>query len=104
MSAKAFVTPEQYLEIERKAEVKSEYLDGVMYAMPGSSYLHAVIIGNFTNALNIALRGRNCTVTPNNVRLKVSPRGLYAYPDIMVVCGKPSFSDDHLDMIDNPQV
>lgn len=31
------LTPEQYLEIERTAEYKSEYLDGQMYAMAGAS-------------------------------------------------------------------
>jgi hypothetical protein len=30
---KTFLTPEQYLEIERKAEYKSEYLNGEMFAI-----------------------------------------------------------------------
>ena len=33
---KAFLTPEQYLEIERKAEFKSEYFQGEMFAMAGA--------------------------------------------------------------------
>ena len=32
---KTFLTPEQYLEIERKAEFKSEYYNGEMFAMAG---------------------------------------------------------------------
>ena len=39
---KTFLTPEQYLEIERKAEYKSEYYRGEMFAMAGASYLGIV--------------------------------------------------------------
>ncbi len=37
-----FLTPEQYLEIERKAEFKSEYVDGQMFAMAGASFRHNI--------------------------------------------------------------
>ena len=33
---KTFLTPEQYLEIERKAEYKSEYYEGEMFVMAGA--------------------------------------------------------------------
>jgi len=36
-------TPEEYLELERAAEFKSEYLDGQIYAMSGGSLAHAAI-------------------------------------------------------------
>ena len=35
--SKLYLTPEQYLEIERKAEFKSEYYQGEMFAMSGAS-------------------------------------------------------------------
>ena len=34
---KTFLTPEEYLEIERLADYKSEYYQGEMFAMAGSS-------------------------------------------------------------------
>ena len=34
--SKTFLTPEQYLEIERAAEFKSEYYGGEMFAMGGA--------------------------------------------------------------------
>lgn len=37
---KSFLTPEQYLEIERKAEFKSEYYNGEMFAMSGAREAH----------------------------------------------------------------
>ena len=38
------LTPEQYLEIERAAEFKSEYYCGTMYAMAGGTYVRNLII------------------------------------------------------------
>lgn len=98
----ALITPEQYLEIERQAEYKSEYYQGVIYAMAGGTFTHGVIIGNLTSALVQTLRKRNCVVCPVDVRLRVTPTGLYTYPDIMVVCGEPSYCDDRKDMVTNP--
>ena len=38
--SKTYLTPEQYLEIERKAEFKSEYYQGEMFAMSGACLLY----------------------------------------------------------------
>lgn len=97
------MTPEEYLEAERKAEFKSEYWGGELYAMAGGSYPHGVIIGNLCSELRQALKGTSCIVTPTEVRLRVSG-GLYTYPDLMVVCGEPSFADDQKDTLLNPKV
>ena len=34
------LTPEEYLEIERRAEYKSEYFDGEIFAMAGAKRRH----------------------------------------------------------------
>jgi Uma2 family endonuclease len=47
---------------------------------------------------------RPCQVYSTDLRTKVSPTGLYTYPDIVVVCGEPEFEDDHLDTLINPQL
>ena len=96
------ITPEQYLEIDRAAEFKSEYYDGHMYAMAGDTYVHAIIIANTAAGLLHAARRCNCTVTPTVVRLRVSYAGLYTFPDIMVVCGQTKFADDEKDTVLNP--
>ena len=41
-----FLTPEEYLRIERASPIKHEYYDGTMYAMPGVSYEHWLIVNN----------------------------------------------------------
>src|SRR6266446_3748000 len=96
------LTPEQYLEIERAAEFRSEYYNGQMYAMSGGSYRHAVIIANFIQRLANVLERLPCTVVSNDLRMRVSPAGLYSYPDIIVVCGPPKLSDAHNDTLENP--
>src|SRR5258707_5743024 len=96
------LTPEEYLEIERRAEFRNEYYNGQMYAMSGGSLRHAIIIANLIQRLANALEGRPCTVVSNDLRLRVSPEGLYAYPDLIVVCGPPKLADAHNDTLEKP--
>ncbi|HTD44055.1 MAG TPA: Uma2 family endonuclease [Bryobacteraceae bacterium] len=95
------LTEEEYLKIERAAAFKSEYYDGRMYAMSGGSYPHGQIIPNLAAELRQALRGKGCSVTTSEVRIRVSPRGFYTYPDIAVVSGPPKFADDQADTLLN---
>jgi Uma2 family endonuclease len=96
---KPLLTPEQYLEIERAAESKSEYFHGRMFAMSGGSLNHARLVRNLIVSLDTQLRGRRCEVAASDLRLRVSPDGLYTYPDIVVFCGPPQFADDRTDTI-----
>src|SRR5258707_36170 len=99
----ARLTPEQYLEIERAAsEVRSEYYRGRMSAMAGASYKHVLITGNLSRGLGKALKKSQCAVGANDLRMRVSPEGLYTYPDVVVVCGEPKFADDWTDTLLNP--
>ena len=99
-----FLTPEQYLEIERRAEQKSEYYNGEMFAMAGAGRWHVLIVTNLVSALSQRLRKRPCEVYSTDMRLKVSPSGLYTYPDVVVVCGGPQFADDRQDTLLNPSL
>jgi Uma2 family endonuclease len=96
------LTPEEYLALERKATIKSEYLGGHIYAMAGASREHNLITVNIASGLFVRLREQPCEVYANDMRLKIGPTGLYTYPDVAVVCGKPRFEDTHLDTLLNP--
>ena len=100
--SKTFLTPEQYLEIERKAEYKSQYYNGEMFAMAGARSPHNLITTNVTRELSQQLRPRPCLVYSSDQRVLVAPTGLYTYPDIVVVCGEPRFLDGQLDTLLNP--
>jgi Uma2 family endonuclease len=98
------LTPADYLARERRAEHKSEYLDGQVYAMVGASRSHNRIVINLARELSTQLRGRACEVFISDMRVKVSPTGLYTYPDVAVVCGQPEFEDQELDTLLNPKL
>jgi Uma2 family endonuclease len=97
------LTEEQYLAIERAAEFKSEFLDGVMYAMSGGSMRHSYLAVNLIAELSAMLRGGECQIFNSDLRVRVSPR-MYAYPDVSVVCGKPLLADGHQDVLLNPVI
>jgi len=98
------VTEEQYLAIDRAAEMRSEFLDGEMIAMSGGSIRHARLGGNIYFEFHSALRGSNCQPFGSDFRVRVSPGRMYAYPDVLVVCGKPLLADDRQDILLNPAV
>ena len=101
---KPFLTPQEYLSRERRAETKSEYLRGEMFAMSGASREHNLIATNVSAELQQQLRERPCEVYQADMRVKVSPTGLYTYPDVTVACGEPQFEDAEVDTLLNPTV
>jgi len=98
------ITEEEYLAIDRAAEVRSEFLDGEMWAMSGGSMQHSRLAMNISAELYNALRGSNCEVFTSDLRVRVMPRRMYAYPDVTVVCGTPQLADDRQDILVNPAV
>src|SRR5882672_10426527 len=99
-----FLTPEQYLEIERRAEYKSEYYRGEMFAMAGAQVAHNSIVANIIASLHPQVRSGPCQVFPSDMRVKVADTGLYTYPDAIVVCGEAKFADGNFDVLLNPVV
>jgi len=65
----AHLTVEQYLEIERAAEFRSEYIDGQVYAMAGGGLNQALIAMAVVARLDEQLRGRPCAVAGSDLRL-----------------------------------
>jgi Uma2 family endonuclease len=94
--------PEEYLALERKAEAKSEYLDGEIFAISGVSREHNLITGAVYRAISSRLEGRPCETFVADMRVKVSPTGLYTYPDVAAVCGEPRFEDAEVDTLLSP--
>ena len=99
---KVRLTPEEYLRLERAAQTKSEYFDGEMISMPGSSYEHNVIVMNLLLTLGNQVSDRTAQIYPPDMRVKVSSTGLYTYPDVVVVCGDSRFEDQDVDTLLNP--
>ena len=99
---KPYLSPEDYLALERRAEWKSEYFDGEMIAMPRVNEAHCLIVVNTASELGRQLKKRPCKAYANDMRVKVSPTGLFTYPDVIVVCGQAQFDDSQRDTLLNP--
>ena len=99
---KTLLTPEQYLEIERKAEFKSEYYQGEMFAVAGAKQAHNLIVLNLGAEIRQQLRKRPCRAFVNDMRVCVSATGMYTYPDLTALCGEPQFLDETQDTLLNP--
>jgi Uma2 family endonuclease len=99
---KTNLTPEEYLEFERKSETKHEYFEGEIFAMSGAKRNHNVIAWNIGGELRQKLKGKDCEAYPADMRVFVPETGLYTYPDLVVVCGEPQFQDDVFDTLLNP--
>ncbi len=82
------ISPEEYLESERLAEVRHEYVDGHVYAMVGASDDHNRIAGNIFAELLEKLRGHRCEAFINDMKVKIPPTfaDVYYYPDVLVAC------------------
>jgi Uma2 family endonuclease len=96
------LTPQEYLEIERKAEYKNEYYNGEMFAMAGASRQHVRLTRELILSLGSQLRGGPCELFTGDMRVRVAGAPVYCYPDISIVCGEPRFEDHELDTLLNP--
>jgi Uma2 family endonuclease len=103
------LTPEQYLELDRASEFRSEYYKGRMYpvgnapsAMARGTYRHSKLTHRMSRALGNALQGSSCEVSGSDIRVCTAPDGLYTYPDLVVVCREPRFADGRTDTLLNP--
>ncbi len=101
---KPFVTEEQYLEIEERSERRSEYFRGEIFPMEATTVPHATIHSNLGSALLRELAGSGCRLFFGQLRVRVSRTGLYTYPDLVIVCGKPELSEKDPNSVTNPKV
>ena len=84
-----FVPLEDYLAGEREVEIRSEYVDGLVYAMAGASETHNTIAMSFASAIDNALKD-GCRVWQSDMKVVVKNKGqrFAYYPDIMAACGE----------------
>jgi Uma2 family endonuclease len=110
MSAQShhYLTPQEYLEIEEKADYKSEYFEGQMWPLGGEPYgmaggrpEHNLISVNCIVELSSALKGK-CLVFNSDQRVRAGTEGLYTYADCVVVCGKPVYAEKYT--LTNPRI
>jgi Uma2 family endonuclease len=72
-----------------------------MYAMAGAKEGHNSIVWNATLEIGQHIRSRSCKGYSADMRVKVGDT-LYAYPDVVVVCGEAQFLENRRDTLLNP--
>lgn len=83
---------DEYLAGERDVETRSEYVNGLVYAMAGASRTHNTIATTFSALIETHLRD-GCQVWQSDMKVTIQNKGQYFayYPDIMADC------DDNVD-------
>ncbi|MGL6097824.1 MAG: Uma2 family endonuclease, partial [Fimbriiglobus sp.] len=96
------LTAAEYLAIEEKAEFKSEFYNGEMFAMAGAGWDHNQAKDNLIVELGVRLRGGPCRTISSDQRVLIESTGFYTYPDIVILCGPPEFATPKRDTLVNP--
>ncbi len=102
-----YLTEEEYLIQELKAEFKSEYYKGKVVAMAGAQDEHNIIVSNLIRVLGNCVIEKNCIVYPSDMLLKLKHCDIFVYPDVMVACEKRQVerkAKNGLDALLNPTV
>lgn len=106
-------TVAEYLEMERAAFERSEYINGEIFAMAGESNRHGIVSVNLTSEIHRQLKGTDCQLRAKDTKIasnilpekkQYSMKGMFSYPDLVVICGEPEYHDEHKDVILNPKV
>jgi Uma2 family endonuclease len=103
-------TVDEYLAIDRASDERYVYLDGVIFMMAGESPAHADISMNLSGVLYNQLLDSPCRARAKDTKVRSGPtpmpgnsvKGLFSYPDIVLICGEPEYHDSYRDVVINP--
>ena len=103
----------EYLEIDRASAERYAYFDGEISLMAGESIRHGDISVNLIREISFELKGTDCRVLAKDTKTKSggfavkfgqSRKGMFSYPDLVIICDDPQFQDEHRDIVLNPKV
>ncbi|MCY7346467.1 MAG: Uma2 family endonuclease [Pyrinomonadaceae bacterium] len=92
---------EEYQKLERRSASKNEFFDGKVLAKSASNRANNLIATNITIAVGSRLQGQKCEIYVNDMRVQLNAKHI-SYPDVVIVSGVPSFSDNGYDTLLNP--
>jgi len=99
---KTYYTPEEYLELENKSEIKHEYLNTEIITMTGGTTNHNKLALKIAAKLLAILEEQGYEIYIGDVKLWIEAYNRYTYPDVMVVKGKVSYQGNTQSVITNP--
>ena len=97
-----WISPEEYLEEEKWAPIRREYVDGRVYVRPDVTVDHNRITGNLACELKFRLRDETSEVFICSFKVRIpEPTNVYYYPDVLITgndseiaeyyCERPSY-------------
>lgn len=95
---------EEYLKFEREAEERHEFIDGKIIKMAGESLAHSQISFSLSGIFYNQLLNKSCQGLSPNMKVRTTTKSLFAYPDLVIVCGAPKFHDVKKDVLINPKI
>ena len=102
LPAPSALGPADYLALEREGEQRHELVEGERVALAGASLNHVRIVGNVFASLRRQLETGDCEAFGGDLKVHVPATGLFAYPDLSVVCGPIETYDRLRDVVLNP--
>lgn len=111
LKTKPSFTFAEYLEIDRATEERYEYIDGEIFLMAGESGAHGDISMNLAGIFYAQLKKSKCrgrlkdtkVLSGAEAKKDFLTKGMFSYPDLVIICGEPQYHDKHADVITNPQ-
>ena len=91
-----YISEPDYLEGEKLAAERHEYVDGQTYLMAGSSKRHNRIAGNCYRAFMMA-NDERCTAFIGDIKVRVKGSKAYYYPDVVVGCAEDESDEYYLE-------
>lgn len=89
------ISAEEYLQLERTAELRNEYVHGEIYPMPGEKKKANLLANTLLMLLWPLLKKQHQAAFTQSVKVVVEEYGIYRYPDL-VVSPKTDNADPYL--------
>jgi Uma2 family endonuclease len=95
---------EEYLKRDADLdEGRYEYLDGQVWLLAGATPDHNLVKDNIRSELHPKISPLGCRSFTSDQRVKVSETK-YVYPDVVVLCGEPEYTDESPPSLVNPEL
>ncbi|MDX1965338.1 MAG: Uma2 family endonuclease [Pirellulales bacterium] len=99
--AKESITITEFLDQEQHSQVRHQFYRGEVFAMAGATENHNQIAANLGGLLHAQFKGRPCRFFPSDMMVEC-PSGLWTYPDLVVFCSDPQYTDSRKLVLQNP--
>jgi len=97
--AERLFTVEEWLEFEKRSEIRHEFYFGQLIPMPGEAKDANRIAKNFVKKLDDELLSKGFETFSHDIKAEVLPNGIYRYPDLVVA---PLVDDEHDYIVKHP--